>query len=296
MLVNPHMRGVWPYAMLTEKAKVSTHCSKERIAIYLMKFLGEQLYKNEIGIYKIRNIITDAAYYGQTAENFQRRYWLHRWTLRNGSHCNAHLQKSWNKYGEDAFEFSVVEVLPADHLDEREKYWIALQRESGRCYNIQDGGQPATIAVLSPETRKHIGELNRQRMLGTKLSEETRTKMSASRKGRHIKKVTDQMTDEQATNAKRSLMDGASIKETAAVVGVDYKTINNLLSSDTYKHVVVPGWHEFQEQRPKKRHGVTEDEIKQLNELYCSGVSVNTICMALNMTRATVRKYIERTA
>ena len=173
-------------------------------------------------------MITNAVYYGQTAESFQRRYWLHRWSLRNGTHCNEHLQNSWNKYGEAAFEFSVVEVLCAEQLDEHERYWISLQRQNGKCYNIQDGGQPSQIAILSPEIRKHIGEMNRQRMLGSKLSDETKAKMSASHKGRRIKRATDQMSDEQAKQAKLSLMKGWSVKETAASVGTSYKTINNL--------------------------------------------------------------------
>lgn len=216
--------------------------------------------------------------------------------MRNGTHCNEHLQNSWNKYGETAFEFSVVEVLDVDQLDERERYWISLQRQNGKCYNIQDGGQPSQIAILSPEVRKRIGEMNRQRMLGSKLSDETKAKMSASHKGRHIKRATDRMNDEQAAQAKLSLMQGVSVKETAAWVAVDYRTINNLLSSDTYKHVVVPGWREFQENRPRKRHGVTDEEIHQINMLYKSGVSVNSICAELGMTRNTVRKYIKQVA
>lgn len=47
-------------------------------------------------------------------------------------------------------------------------------------YNIQPGGQESCAPIVSPEKRKHVGELNRRRMLGTKLSEETKAKMRAS--------------------------------------------------------------------------------------------------------------------
>ena len=47
----------------------------------MMKFINEQAMKNEIGIYKISNIVSGRVYVGQTKERFQRRYWLHQWEM-----------------------------------------------------------------------------------------------------------------------------------------------------------------------------------------------------------------------
>ena len=47
-----------------------------------MEFINEQTMKNEIGIYKISNLVSGRVYVGQTKERFQRRYWLHQWGLR----------------------------------------------------------------------------------------------------------------------------------------------------------------------------------------------------------------------
>ena len=57
-----------------------------------MIFIGEEKYKNDIGVYKITNLLNGKVYVGQTKEKFQRRFWLHRWQLRKGKHDNKHLQ------------------------------------------------------------------------------------------------------------------------------------------------------------------------------------------------------------
>lgn len=124
-----------------------------------MEFLEEQKYKNEIGIYKIVNLANDKVYVGQTKEKFQKRFWLHRWKLRNGIHDNIHLQRAWNKYKENNFVFEVIEILPKEEIDEREKFWINFYRNKDGCYSIQNGGQPDNlIQYVSKEGRKAVGE------------------------------------------------------------------------------------------------------------------------------------------
>ena len=77
----------------------------------MLKFTNEEIYKDNYGIYGIRNVINDKIYVGQTGESFLRRYWHHRWKLKNNSHDNQYLQNAWNKYGEDSFEYVVLEVV-----------------------------------------------------------------------------------------------------------------------------------------------------------------------------------------
>ena len=101
--------------------------------------------------------------------NFGDRWDCHKAQLRGNYHDNPHLQNSWNKYGEENFIFEVIEVVDKCDIDEREKYWIDYYRKNGECYCIQDGGQPNNLVVyVSSESRKRTGELNRQRMLGSK--------------------------------------------------------------------------------------------------------------------------------
>jgi len=75
-------------------------------------------------IYKITNTITQDFYIG-SAINFKNRKWGHISSLRKNKHKNQFVQNSWNKYGEEAFIFEVLEVIDKkENLILREQYWI----------------------------------------------------------------------------------------------------------------------------------------------------------------------------
>lgn len=259
-----------------------------------MEFVNESLMKNKIGIYKITNLISGRVYVGQTKEGFQKRYWFHRWSLRNNKHSNKHLQNSWNKYGEDNFIFEVIEVVDKCDIDEREKYWIDYYRKNGECYCIQDGGQPNNLVVyVSSESRKRTGELNRQRMLGSKLTEETKAKMSKTRLGKHPIRKNDTMTIDEATQVKKMLIDGCSNKEIIDTVGVPYKAINGIISNNNYNAVKVDGWDEYILNRLNNvKHRLTKEQILELVEYSKNGMSVEELSKKYNIGECSVKRHI----
>ena len=83
-------------------------------------------------IYEIRNIENGKRYIGQTKKEIPEHRWLgHRWCLRNDVHSNLHLQASWNKYGEDAWQFNVlVEAGTLDELNKLDNEIKRLKQES----------------------------------------------------------------------------------------------------------------------------------------------------------------------
>lgn len=257
-----------------------------------MIFIDEDKYKNNIGIYKIINTQTGRAYVGQTKEKFQRRYWLHRWKLRNGAHDNAHLQRAWNKYGGENFEFRVIEVLEVSEIDEREKYWIAWQRNQKEgCYSIQDGGQPENLNnYISPEIRKRTGELNRERMLGSKLSDETKDKMSKSRTGKRVYKKNDYLTDEQAVLVKTLLIDGYTSSVIMKMTGISYKAINNILSNNAYSTLTVEGWDEFL-LKHKEECEARKERGREIQSDLLSGASIKELSVKYGVNRKTIEHY-----
>lgn len=271
-----------------------------------MEFVNRLEYKNKIGIYKIVNKVNNKVYIGQTGENFQRRYFFHNWKLCNNIHDNKYLQHSWNKYGKDNFQFEVIEeVEDISALDDREIYWIRYYRENSDCYNIQDGGQPKCLhQYISQESRKHVGELNRQRMIGTKLSEETKHKMSESRKGKRVYRHNDLVTDSQIKQIKQMLICGYSTYEIRNALNVPYKAINGILSSNNYASVKVDGWDEFRKNRKKhkgkpigKTHALrhnqkTDEEIVKIKQLYNKYQNISKVARELKIGRETVKKYI----
>ena len=102
------------------------------------------------GIYCIENKITHKKYIGQSVY-IDYRWTTHRSELRNHTHNNDYLQKSWDKYGEDAFDFYVLELCSKEDLDKREIYYInlynTLDRDKG--FNLKDGGQSGKLSEES---------------------------------------------------------------------------------------------------------------------------------------------------
>jgi group I intron endonuclease len=114
------------------------------------------------GIYKIVNIVNDNFYVG-SAVSFKKRKVRHFSDLRKGKHYNKHLQRAWDKYGEQSFEFVVVEVV-ADRavLLDIENKWLKPNVGKPHCYNTGTDASAPSLGMsgeLSPSWgRKHTSE------------------------------------------------------------------------------------------------------------------------------------------
>ena len=220
-----------------------------------MKFIEEEKYKDKVGIYLITNQINHNVYIGQTNDRFIERYWNHKWKLNNNSHDNIYLQNSWNKYGEENFTYSILHILSNnDNINELERYYINKFKLITSVYNIQKGGQDHTNKgkILSEETKRKIGESNKIKNLGKKASIKTKEKMSKARKNKTPWKKC-LLSKEQAITIKEKLLKGFTPRVVSNELGIDYKIINNIYSSNTYKSAYVDGWDEFYNSRDKER-------------------------------------------
>lgn len=118
------------------------------------------------GIYLITNTVTGTVYVGSAAKRFKVRWTTHRWELRNHVHDNSYLQNAWDKYGESAFKFEIVEIVEdLSLIVAREQEWInryySLGRE--RCYNLAPTAGSQFGMKRSEETRRKISEANKRR-------------------------------------------------------------------------------------------------------------------------------------
>lgn len=153
------------------------------------------------GIYQIVCSATGKFYIG-SAVNLQSRRRVHLHGLRNNVHHSVTLQRAFNKYGEDAFTFEVLELVPVPLLIEREQYWLDKLKpfDPAIGYNINLTAGSRLGAEVSPETREKLRQAN----LGKKYGEETKRKHSEHGKLRKHNDATKEKVRQIRLGTKRS--------------------------------------------------------------------------------------------
>ena len=119
------------------------------------------------GIYSITNVVTGDMYIGQTIQDFEKRWKSHISALNRGNHDNEYLQRSWNKYGEDAFKFKAIHYCDElDILNDLEKYYIKKYDTYNNGFNMTEGGD-YFLNEIPEEIRKkrleNLKKVNRER-------------------------------------------------------------------------------------------------------------------------------------
>lgn len=154
---------------------------------------------NLTGVYCIRNTISGKRYVGSAARSFRERSRKHRNDLKSGVHHSVPLQRSWDKHGEDAFRFEVVEICDPRFCVSVEQVMIDHYRSANTAfgYNVSPVAGSQLGVKFSDRARKNMAsakrvsrkakfqiaamaELNR----GKIRSPETRSKISAANKGK----------------------------------------------------------------------------------------------------------------
>jgi len=145
----------------------------------------------KIGIYKITNNINGKFYIG-SSNNIENRWTLHRNKLRGNCHINPKLQNAWNFYGEDKFDFTVIEETEIPKLFEREQYYLdtfkPYMRDIG--YNIAPTAQGGDNITHNPNREAFIQKMStismgeNNPMFGRKHTKDTINKQKDKAKGR----------------------------------------------------------------------------------------------------------------
>lgn len=160
------------------------------------------------GIYKIVNKVNGKYYVGSSLDIYRTphgRFYQHKSHLKTKVHYNKHLQRAWNKYGENNFNFIVVENILNDiirkELLEFEQKWLNIAKEEkNKCYNKSF---TANGPDWNEETKRKRSELitgknnpnygngdkitgNKNPFYGKKHTKEAKQKMSSSKRGKYF--------------------------------------------------------------------------------------------------------------
>lgn len=147
-----------------------------------------------VGIYCIQNKTNNKRYIGQTTKDIEERWKQHIKELNGNYHGNRHLQLSWNKYGQNNFNFIVVEECLLDSINDREQYWIDF-------YDTVNGDNGYNMCGVKPkstmreETRKKLSDTKKGEnnpmyglpgtRIGVQHTDKTRKKISENKKGKN---------------------------------------------------------------------------------------------------------------
>ena len=205
-------------------------------------------------IYRIFCKANNKSYVGSSDRTCRRRRNEHWCRLRQGKHHSFHLQRAWNKYGEQSFIYEVLEEGVED-LDGREAYWTkelqASSREHG--FNLKE------VKRISDDTRAKISAT----LMGHATSEETRAKISSSvakhlaKNGhpfqgkRHSQEAKDacskahrginhrdaKLTEDDVRRIKTLLLKSVKQADIAASLQVSRSAVADISAGRTWKHI-----------------------------------------------------------
>lgn len=155
-------------------------------------------------IYKIKNIITDKEYIGQTTKTLNKRIKEHEYNTIKGGKCYIH--NSMRKYGFNEFKFSILcECDSRNDLDEKEIFFIKEYNTLfPHGYNLTNGGKGSSGYHPSKETRLKIGKGNKGKTVPLKI----RKQISISSKGKirtkeHCKNISKGLTGKKQSEEHR---------------------------------------------------------------------------------------------
>jgi hypothetical protein len=136
-------------------------------------------------IYRILNVANDHFYIGSSI-NIRRRRWEHWDSLKKGLHHCTALQHAWNEFGEDAFEFEILEEVEDDtQLLNIEETYLMKHAGSYECYNtaMSVHQSPASLpwvrAKISEGLRRKYADEDYNPRIGRQHSDETKATISA---------------------------------------------------------------------------------------------------------------------
>ena len=179
-------------------------CSKERMST------------NTCGVYKITNATTGEFYIG-SSYNIRRRINCHRWHLVNNTHGNPHLQRAWNKYGAQAFEFNIVLLCNIEHqLYFEQTLFDALKP----VYNIAVCAEASARGLCRSEETKHRMS---KAATGKQASEEAKRKMSAAKKGKSNGRLGKHLSEKTKHKISESLIGEHRSEETKHKMSESHK-------------------------------------------------------------------------
>lgn len=210
---------------------------------------------NNCGIYKITNTINGDFYIG-SSYHLKRRLYEHRQALVKNTHYNRHLQRAWNKYGADNFEFTAILLCTIEYKLYFEQILLDLLKPvyniaicatanmQGRNHTKDTRKRMSEVKIgerPTEETKRKISGENHHNF-GIHLSEETKSKISEAKKGKRKSEETRHNMSEAKKRyfaekkAKANLIHDTGLFDTT-IYNLDIQKKGSTMTFDDFDHI-----------------------------------------------------------
>lgn len=141
------------------------------------------------GVYLIEIKGNNLKYIGSSKNLYVRKN-THFNGLKRNNHSNQHLQNSFNKYGEENYSFTVLELIDIELLIKREQYYIdtfGMENLYNVCKKVGDTSKMITKRKGQTLSEKHKENISKA-MKGRVMPEQTKHKIRKSHLGKKLSK------------------------------------------------------------------------------------------------------------
>lgn len=247
------------------------------------------------GIYTITNLLDNKIYVGY-ATNFRKRKGDHISNLRKNKHKNIHLQRAFNRDGENNFKVELLEEYPINILPSMENYWCNLlnAHNPNFGYNILPTSDFGLI-THSKESREKISKALKGRKLskehkekcktiniGRKHTEEAKVKMKMALH-ENVKKGSIKLNEEQVKEIIYLINTGEKSSIIAKKFNVSRWTIANIKYNKQWKFLD----KEYIKSN-KSRYSI--EQINRVREELNNNKAVKEISLELNIPTGIIYK------
>ena len=181
-------------------------------------------------IYKATNKINNKCYIGQTIKSLKIRSCEH--INQSKKQDNYYFHNSLNKYGSENFIWEILEECDnREKMNEREKFYINFFNSFGeKGYNLNEGGGGNIGLKMSNETKIKMSNSRKGKICG----DETRKKISESNKG---KKLSDEHKKKLSISLKNNNLGSKKTNETKIKMSISQignkKMLGKIQSEET---------------------------------------------------------------
>ena len=133
--------------------------------------------KKIIGVYKISNTLCpEGKYYIGYSCNINRRWCIHRSTLKTNKHCNIRMQRAYEKYGSDCFTYEILQECETEEEAKNvELSYLEDLTIRDKLYNLHYNSSGGDMLTSHPKREKIIEKIkNTQKEQFSKMTKEER--------------------------------------------------------------------------------------------------------------------------